>query len=139
MLVDINPHGIAEAISRSPQCCGSSRSEDVRAFGRHPSRQPRNEPTSTLQHALLNRSSPLFAPETSIITMAGYVQYSSSPRSFESSWILAQWHSIDFFFDQRLTPISQGTFPGLNRPNNVPHWQRLHQTHDGVRQWNKVR
>ncbi|PNS17989.1 hypothetical protein CAC42_3948 [Sphaceloma murrayae] len=30
-----------------------------------------------------------------------------------------------------------GTFPGLNRRNNVPDWQRLHQNHDGVRQWNK--
>ncbi|OQN95901.1 hypothetical protein B0A48_17738 [Cryoendolithus antarcticus] len=28
-------------------------------------------------------------------------------------------------------------FPGLNRVNNVPAWQRLHQNHDGVRQWNK--
>ncbi|KAK1078093.1 hypothetical protein LTR33_007532 [Friedmanniomyces endolithicus] len=31
------------------------------------------------------------------------------------------------------------TFPGLNRANNVPHWQRLHQSHeDGLRQWQKV-
>ncbi|KAK4889811.1 hypothetical protein LTR17_007945 [Elasticomyces elasticus] len=30
------------------------------------------------------------------------------------------------------------TFPGLNRANNVPHWQRLHQSHeDGLRQWQK--
>ncbi|KXS98776.1 hypothetical protein AC578_9044 [Pseudocercospora eumusae] len=28
-------------------------------------------------------------------------------------------------------------FPGLYRKNNVPAWQRLHQTHDGVRQWDK--
>ncbi|KAL1311590.1 hypothetical protein AAFC00_001706 [Neodothiora populina] len=27
--------------------------------------------------------------------------------------------------------------PGLFRRNNVPAWQRLHQAHDGVRQWNK--
>ena len=27
----------------------------------------------------------------------------------------------------------------MYRQNNVPAWQRLHQTHDGVRQWNKVR
>lgn len=43
---------------------------------------------------------------------------------------------------RRLTSTSGSGFPGfpgLNRPNNVPHWQRLHQTHDGVRQWNKVR
>ncbi|KAF2155780.1 hypothetical protein K461DRAFT_274801 [Myriangium duriaei CBS 260.36] len=30
-----------------------------------------------------------------------------------------------------------GSFPGLNRRNNVPAWQALHQQHDGVRQWNK--
>ncbi|KAF7189576.1 hypothetical protein HII31_09216 [Pseudocercospora fuligena] len=29
------------------------------------------------------------------------------------------------------------SFPGLYRKNNVPAWQRLHQTHDGVRQWDK--
>ncbi|KAM3416431.1 hypothetical protein BST61_g8026 [Cercospora zeina] len=28
-------------------------------------------------------------------------------------------------------------FPGMYRKNNVPAWQRLHQAHDGVRQWNK--
>ncbi|THV76556.1 hypothetical protein D6D13_04652 [Aureobasidium pullulans] len=27
--------------------------------------------------------------------------------------------------------------PGLYRRNNVPHWQRMHQTHDGLRQWQK--
>lgn len=27
--------------------------------------------------------------------------------------------------------------PGLHRRNNVPHWQRVHQTHDGLRQWQK--
>ena len=31
------------------------------------------------------------------------------------------------------------SFPGLNRANNVPAWQRLHQNHDGLRQWQKVR
>lgn len=30
-------------------------------------------------------------------------------------------------------------FPGLHRKNNVPAWQRLHQNHDGLRQWQKVR
>jgi len=30
-------------------------------------------------------------------------------------------------------------FPGLLRKNNVPEWQRLHQNHDGLRQWQKVR
>lgn len=30
------------------------------------------------------------------------------------------------------------TFPGMYRQNNVPHWQRMHQTHDGLRQWEKV-
>lgn len=30
-------------------------------------------------------------------------------------------------------------FPGLNARNDVPKWQRLHQTHDGLRQWEKVR
>ena len=29
-------------------------------------------------------------------------------------------------------------FPGLFRKNNVPEWQRLHQNHDGLRQWEKV-
>ncbi|TKA22798.1 hypothetical protein B0A50_07900 [Salinomyces thailandicus] len=30
------------------------------------------------------------------------------------------------------------SFPGLNRPNRVPHWQRVHQDHsDGLRQWQK--
>ncbi|EGP88951.1 unnamed protein product [Zymoseptoria tritici ST99CH_1A5] len=28
-------------------------------------------------------------------------------------------------------------FPGLYRRNNVPDWQKLHQAHDGVRQWDK--
>ncbi|KAH9837420.1 Isocitrate lyase [Teratosphaeria destructans] len=28
-------------------------------------------------------------------------------------------------------------FPGLYRKNNVPHWQRVHQAHDGLRQWQK--
>ncbi|KAF2482688.1 hypothetical protein BDY17DRAFT_251461 [Neohortaea acidophila] len=28
-------------------------------------------------------------------------------------------------------------FPGLNARNDVPKWQRLHQTHDGLRQWEK--
>ncbi|KAM0695758.1 hypothetical protein Q7P36_004240 [Cladosporium allicinum] len=28
-------------------------------------------------------------------------------------------------------------FPGLYRKNNVPAWQKLHQTHDGLRQWQK--
>jgi len=28
--------------------------------------------------------------------------------------------------------------PGLYRRNNVPDWQRLHQRHDGLRQWDKV-
>ncbi|KAK5112998.1 hypothetical protein LTR85_011020 [Meristemomyces frigidus] len=28
-------------------------------------------------------------------------------------------------------------FPGLYRPNHVPKWQRLHQTEDGLRQWQK--
>ncbi|KAK5008278.1 hypothetical protein LTR28_004206 [Elasticomyces elasticus] len=28
-------------------------------------------------------------------------------------------------------------FPGLYRANNVPKWQRIHQTHDGLRQWEK--
>jgi len=28
-------------------------------------------------------------------------------------------------------------FPGVYRQNNVPAWQRLHQQHDGIRQWNK--
>lgn len=27
--------------------------------------------------------------------------------------------------------------PGLHRRNNVPQWQRMHQTHDGLRQWQK--
>jgi len=26
----------------------------------------------------------------------------------------------------------------LNRVNRVPQWQKLHQTHDGLRQWQKV-
>jgi len=30
-------------------------------------------------------------------------------------------------------------FLGMYRKNNVPHWQRVHQTHDGLRQWQKVR
>lgn len=29
-------------------------------------------------------------------------------------------------------------FPGLYRQNKVPAWQRLHQNHDGLRQWQKV-
>jgi hypothetical protein len=29
-------------------------------------------------------------------------------------------------------------FPGLYRQNNVPKWQQIHQTHDGLRQWQKV-
>ncbi|EME45851.1 hypothetical protein DOTSEDRAFT_23824 [Dothistroma septosporum NZE10] len=29
------------------------------------------------------------------------------------------------------------SFPGLYRKNNVPVWQRMHQNHDGVRQWDK--
>ncbi|KAM0712090.1 hypothetical protein Q7P37_011184 [Cladosporium fusiforme] len=28
-------------------------------------------------------------------------------------------------------------FPGLYRANRVPAWQKLHQTHDGLRQWQK--
>jgi len=28
-------------------------------------------------------------------------------------------------------------FPGLYRANHVPKWQRLHQTEDGLRQWQK--
>ncbi|GAB7359649.1 hypothetical protein MBLNU230_g6828t1 [Neophaeotheca triangularis] len=28
-------------------------------------------------------------------------------------------------------------FPGLYRKNTVPAWQRIHQTHDGLRQWQK--
>ncbi|QIW95612.1 hypothetical protein AMS68_001130 [Peltaster fructicola] len=28
-------------------------------------------------------------------------------------------------------------FPGLYRKNNVPHWQRLHQSNDGLRQWQR--
>ncbi|KAF2201155.1 hypothetical protein GQ43DRAFT_480940 [Delitschia confertaspora ATCC 74209] len=27
----------------------------------------------------------------------------------------------------------------LNRQNNVPHYQKLHQTHDGLRTWQKAR
>ena len=33
---------------------------------------------------------------------------------------------------------SMPNFPGLHRKNNVPAWQRLHQNHDGLRQWQKV-
>nr|POF22279.1 hypothetical protein CFP56_36364 [Quercus suber] len=28
-------------------------------------------------------------------------------------------------------------FPGLHKKNTVPWWQRLHQNHDGLRQWDK--
>ena len=38
-----------------------------------------------------------------------------------------------------MLPHRMPTFPGMYRRNNVPHWQRLHQEHDGIRQWNKVR
>ncbi|GAB7328173.1 hypothetical protein MBLNU13_g00200t1 [Cladosporium sp. NU13] len=33
--------------------------------------------------------------------------------------------------------IAMPNFPGLHRKNNVPAWQRLHQNHDGLRQWQK--
>jgi hypothetical protein len=36
------------------------------------------------------------------------------------------------------TAHSMPNFPGLYRKNNVPAWQKLHQTHDGLRQWQKV-
>ena len=36
-----------------------------------------------------------------------------------------------------LTSSSSLNSPGLYRRNNVPHWQRVHQTHDGLRQWQK--
>ncbi|CAD0091121.1 unnamed protein product, partial [Aureobasidium mustum] len=36
-----------------------------------------------------------------------------------------------------LTSSSSLNSPGLYRRNNVPHWQRMHQTHDGLRQWQK--
>jgi hypothetical protein len=36
------------------------------------------------------------------------------------------------------TTHSMPNFPGLYRKNNVPAWQKLHQTHDGLRQWQKV-
>lgn len=36
-----------------------------------------------------------------------------------------------------LTRSSSLNSPGLHRRNNVPQWQRMHQTHDGLRQWQK--
>jgi hypothetical protein len=36
-----------------------------------------------------------------------------------------------------LTSSSSLNSPGLHRRNNVPQWQRMHQTHDGLRQWQK--
>lgn len=40
-----------------------------------------------------------------------------------------------------LPPLTPGRvpFPGLYRRNNVAAWQRLHQQHDGLRSWQKVR
>ncbi|KAF2725363.1 hypothetical protein K431DRAFT_300249 [Polychaeton citri CBS 116435] len=37
----------------------------------------------------------------------------------------------------RATAARKINFPGLYRANHVPFWQRLHQNHDGVRQWDK--
>ncbi|KAK3051581.1 hypothetical protein LTR09_007236 [Extremus antarcticus] len=33
--------------------------------------------------------------------------------------------------------IGMPQFPGLYRQNNVPKWQKIHQAHDGLRQWDK--
>lgn len=38
-----------------------------------------------------------------------------------------------------LVLISLSTHSWINRENRVPHYQRLFQKNDGVRQWNKVR
>jgi hypothetical protein len=45
---------------------------------------------------------------------------------------------LNGFTELMVTTYRLPSFPGLNKANTVPHWQRLHQAHDGVRQWDKV-
>jgi hypothetical protein len=65
----------------------------------------------------------------------------TSPSAQNDSLRPIRDHRRDFQQSSNTTANKQRSmpnFPGLHRKNNVPAWQRLHQNHDGLRQWQKV-